>query len=392
MGARTTRKKTLLSAGVILVDPAGRILLQLRDDNPDILYPNHWGITGGNAARGETPEQAARREVEEETGVVLGDIRPFDVYRTELENGLRFETHFYYAITDRAVDDMSVGEGQALAFFRPEELDDLPLAYQHREVLADFIASPAYRSLLARENEALAGFERALERGGDWFPALLEAIARWEVAEEEVDGRSYRYLIGGEAFDWLLLAERLCAVADGAIPADEREQLLFFGKLPREFDPEEFRRAIGDAKHRAHLNFLYGVAVEEALQLSTEEEVLKDQRSCVWRKGERSAEQRVFDKLYGKSREELLAAFREERALPAGDRMSYAELREFTYWLFKYRVNQNDPARVASDTRKALAQLSELEAAAGRRARHLASLAVVDEGAVVDGVVVARER
>ena len=38
------------------------------------------------------------------------------------------------------------------------------------------------------------------------------------------------------------------------------------------------------------------------------------------------------------------------------------------YWLFKYRVKNQEPARVASDTRKALAQLSAMEAAARRRA------------------------
>lgn len=392
MPARASAKKFLLSAGVILVDRDGRILLQLRDDNPEILYPNHWGITGGNAAKGEAPEQAARREVEEETGIVLAEIKPFGVYKEELENGMRFETHFYYANIDRAVDDMLVGEGQALGFFHPHELDDMAIAYRHKTVLADFVASPGYQACLARENEALAGFQRALDDGGDWPAAMLEAIAGWEVAEEDVDGRSYRYLIGGEAFDWLLLAERLCAVADGAIPPDEREQLLFFGRLPREIDADEFKHAIGDAKHRAHLNYLYGIAVEEALQLVAEEEVLKDHRSCVWRRNEVSVEHRVFEQLYGKNGDEMLAAFREERSLPAGDDMAYSELREFTYWLFKYRVNQSDPARVASDTRKALAQISELEAAAGRRARYLASDDVVDVAVVVDGVVVARER
>jgi len=34
--------------------------------------------------------------------------------------------------------------------------------------------------------------------------------------------------------------------------------------------------------------------------------------------------------------------------------MSLAELKEFTYWLFKYRIKNTDKERVASDTRKAL--------------------------------------
>ena len=235
--------------------------------------------------------------------------------------------------------------------------------------------------------KALTRFRRALSQGTDWFTALLEAIAHWEASEEHVEGRQYQYLIGGEAFDWLLLAERLCEAADGAIPADERDALLFHGRPPRELEPEEFKRAIGDAKHRAHLNFLYGVAAEEALQLCVEEELLKECSSGAWSQTE-SPEQTVFERIYGLGCDELLAAFREERALPASDEISYSDLRAFTYWLFKYRVNQGDPARVASDTRKALIRVSELQAAARRRAEYLASPGH-DATEVVEGEVVA---
>ena len=232
---------------------------------------------------------------------------------------------------------------------------------------------------------------QAVRKGDDWFTALLEEIGRWDVPEEVVDDRHYCYLIGGEAFDWLLLAERLCEALDGAVPDTEREALLFFGRPPRALGDGEFRRAIGDAKHRAHLNFIYGVAVEEALQLTVEEEVLKERRSCGgWSQGE-SLEHQVFERLYGRSREGIFAAFREERALPPGDEISYSELRAFTYWLFKYRVNQSDPARVASDTRKALVQVSEMEAAARRRAQFLDPSGVAGR-AVVEGEVVAHVR
>ena len=237
--------------------------------------------------------------------------------------------------------------------------------------------------------EAVLRFRRAVESGDNWFDALLETIAGWEAPEEVIDGRLYRYLIGGEAFDWLLLAERLCTELDGAISAEERDELLFFGKMPRPLDDDEFRHAIGDAKHKAHLNFVYGVAVEEALQLVVEEKVLKEQRSCVWRRKE-DADQYAFEKIYGHSFDEMLDAYRSERALPAEAEMTYGELKAFTYWLFKYRMNQSDPARVASDTRKALVQLSELEAAARRRAQQASSLET--NGVVVEGVVVARHR
>jgi len=236
----------------------------------------------------------------------------------------------------------------------------------------------------------LARFRKRVERGDDWFKALLDAIASWEAPQETLNGRCYQYLIAGEAFDWLLLAERLCLDLDGAIPAEERDALLFHGRTPRSLDDTEFKRAIGEAKHKAHLNFIYGVAVEEALQLVIEEEVLKEHRSLAWTRGE-NVEHQVFERIYGRGRDDLLAAYQEQLSLPAGDELSYSQWQAFTYWLFKYRISQNDPARVASDTRKALVQLSELEAAARRRAQHQA-LAGVTNGVVVHGEVVARHR
>lgn len=235
---------------------------------------------------------------------------------------------------------------------------------------------------------ALVEFREALARGDDWFAALLKTIACWETPEETVRGRRYRYLIGGEAFDWLLLAERLCDSVDGAIPDGAKEALLFRGRPPQELEDEAFKQAIGASKHRAHLNFLYGVIVEEALQLTVEQEVLKERRSRGTARDE-GVEAEVFQRIYGKGCDELLAAYHEDRDLSASDELSYSDLREFTYWLFKYRVNQGDPARVASDTRRALAQVSHMEAAAQRRARSL-SAETVDGAMLVDGEVVAR--
>ena len=204
----------------------------------------------------------------------------------------------------------------------------------------------------AREAEAGTG-----ER--HWFIAVLKGVGQWPLAEEEVDGRRYRYLVGGEAFDWLLLVERLCSELDGVVDEEEVGLLLTRGLFPTEVSDEEFQRLLGPAKHRAYLNFLYGVQVEEALQLGVAQEVEKEQLCRVWDNGQ--ADDEVCSRIYGASRRELLARFREERDL-AGDDFSLGELHEFTYWLFKHRVNYADPARVASDTRKGLAMLARLRA------------------------------
>jgi hypothetical protein len=206
----------------------------------------------------------------------------------------------------------------------------------------------------------LAELRRAVTDGQPWFIALLQAIAQWPLAEETVGDRCYRYLVGGEAFDWLLLAERMCETLDGLLPVEEQEALLFFGSPPLDITEQEFRRLIGHAKYRAHLNYLYGVIVEEVLQLVVEEDQRKEQLSRVWEK-HLPPDAEAFQHIYGRGQQDLLREFRQERRLSEAEDLSLAEAQEFTYWLFKRRLRWCDPARVASDTRRALAKLRYLE-------------------------------
>ena len=60
------------------------------------------------------------------------------------------------------------------------------------------------------------------------------------------------------------------------MPAAERERLMFRGALPLALTPSIFQEALGVEKYRAHLNFFYGVVVEEALWQAVEGEVLKE--------------------------------------------------------------------------------------------------------------------
>jgi len=190
----------------------------------------------------------------------------------------------------------------------------------------------ASKALIRAQAEAgalLEGLHVAIASGQKhWFLALLEAIGRWRLPEETVEGRHYRYLIGGP---------------------------------PLPIGEDEFRRLIGGAKYRAHLNYFYGVLVEEALQMTVAEEVEKERLNRVWENGQR-LEEEVYLRIYGAPRPELLQRFCQERGLAADGRLSLIEYKEFTYWLFKYRLRACDPARVASDTRKGLARLTRLQA------------------------------
>ena len=56
-----------------MADPEGRIFFQMRSPERK-LFPNTWDIVGGHLEPGETPEQAMRREVFEETGWTVTEI------------------------------------------------------------------------------------------------------------------------------------------------------------------------------------------------------------------------------------------------------------------------------------------------------------------------------
>ena len=225
--------------------------------------------------------------------------------------------------------------------------------------------SPGPRVPATGEPEAVVHLRQAVQEGKAWHEALLEAVGMWTLPEERHRGRTYRYLVRDEAFDWLLLAERLCGELDGLVSTEDKERLLFEGELPEGISAGRFRDYLGYNKHRAFLNFWYGVVVEEALQLAVEEEVRKQHRARGFPDSEDLVE-RAFMRLYSETRTNLLEEYVKERGRPNGRSLNVTEMKEFTYGLFKRRVEIWDPARVASDTKKGLMRLEALRASSTR--------------------------
>ena len=214
-------------------------------------------------------------------------------------------------------------------------------------------------------NGTVERFRNALSNGAPWPDALLAAIGEWTAPSEVVDGLRIDYLIEGEAFDWLLLAERLLREAPpGRIPAEEAEELLFTGLLPDGMTEARFKSLLGPEKYRAHLNHFYGVVVEEALWHAVEREVEKE-RSVHGLQHPFGMQDLIAERLYRAGFAALLRQFQREHGRGRRVRLTLAESRAFTYWLFKRRIGNSEQARIASDTRKGLRMLNELRERAG---------------------------
>jgi hypothetical protein len=209
------------------------------------------------------------------------------------------------------------------------------------------------------DTQAIQGLKNAIAEGRNWYVALLEAVRLWSGLEEDYAGRHYQYLVDNEAFDWLVLAERLCEELDGLIPEKERTNLLFFGIPPIELSKDEFKNLIGASKYQAHLNYFYGILVEKFLILAVADEIRKKKR-VLGLNNDNGVVDEAYQRIYGATESALLKQFRRERHYPQLRSISLSELNEFTYWLFKYRIKIRDKSCVASDTNKALTKLHEI--------------------------------
>ncbi|MFT2753030.1 NUDIX hydrolase [Clavibacter sp. Sh2088] len=119
---------------VVLVDAAGRILLQLRDDIPTIPFPGMWAIPGGMLEPGETPLACIVREVEEELGARIPPAEVAHLMTRTRSYGIE---HTFTARLDVPAEDIRLTEGQRVAWFALDEAVAMELAYEDADVLRE---------------------------------------------------------------------------------------------------------------------------------------------------------------------------------------------------------------------------------------------------------------
>jgi 8-oxo-dGTP pyrophosphatase MutT (NUDIX family) len=109
----------------------GRYLMQLRDSNPKIFYPEHWGCFGGAVDAGEEPVAALVRELKEELAVAIepGAVSRFTEFTFDFgfaADGIRRRTYYAVMLRQADVGGLVLGEGADFAAFAAERLLAMP--------------------------------------------------------------------------------------------------------------------------------------------------------------------------------------------------------------------------------------------------------------------------
>lgn len=105
-----TRMPVDVAVGV-LIDAEGRFLLTSRPDAK--VYAGYWEFPGGKFEPGETLEQALRRELDEELGIEIGAVEPWQTRVVDYPHA-RVRLHFCKVREWRGTLEMR--EHQAMAW------------------------------------------------------------------------------------------------------------------------------------------------------------------------------------------------------------------------------------------------------------------------------------
>ena len=104
----------------IILYQENKILLQLRDNNPNIPFPNRWSLFGGEIKTGESPEQAIEREVREEIGSRIAKLQLLSV-TIRKEEKIKVEDNVFVGEVVSSPRDLVLTEGKKMQFFSKKE-------------------------------------------------------------------------------------------------------------------------------------------------------------------------------------------------------------------------------------------------------------------------------
>jgi 8-oxo-dGTP diphosphatase len=127
-------------AAIILENEKGEFLLYLRDNKPDIPFPDYWDLIGGHVEEGETPEEALVREVREELDIELKEYTFYKKYECLTGDAYENIKYIYYGKIDLPIEKITLLEGVRPQYFSREEIPNVKFANILKSIVMEYIS------------------------------------------------------------------------------------------------------------------------------------------------------------------------------------------------------------------------------------------------------------
>ena len=123
-----------LMVDVVVPSEEGQILFIRRGSDP---YEGHWALPGGFVEVGETLEEAAAREAEEETGLEVEIVRLIGVYSKPDRDPRGHNVSCAYLARVRSGELAPASDATEVSFLDPSTVE---LAFDHEKIVADALS------------------------------------------------------------------------------------------------------------------------------------------------------------------------------------------------------------------------------------------------------------
>ncbi len=119
---------------VLLFRKDKKLLMQHRDNRPEVKYADYWGYPGGHVESEEKYVDGAIRELTEETDYIPKDVHLLLEEKYRGYNDKEIYRHVFWSMYDE-VQKIGCNEGQEMRFMNLEEISKLKLVTGNLEVI-----------------------------------------------------------------------------------------------------------------------------------------------------------------------------------------------------------------------------------------------------------------
>jgi 8-oxo-dGTP pyrophosphatase MutT (NUDIX family) len=137
--------KPPVDVAICILYTPDRFLMQLRDNDPRILYPGYWALFGGHIEAGETPEVAVVREVAEEISYTLPNtMKKFGIYADEIARRHVFAAPLMVDLTALSLNEgwdmglLTIAEIRSGQHYSAAAQAKRPIGPIHQNILTEF--------------------------------------------------------------------------------------------------------------------------------------------------------------------------------------------------------------------------------------------------------------